>query len=164
MHCANKVSKTLACAEKDSRSHERTIESLSGRTCELHPKPQAGGAARRMVHFGLVRIREYGVTVGAYAAANDMQLTWEYSPCETCLGVEEHETRMSEDGWSSKSLQRLSPSARRARIARVQGTTHSAIACLEFDLVLELIRETSKSIDGNIRHCQNNHGHASLAE
>jgi hypothetical protein len=100
----------------------------------------------RSVRFGNVRVREYGVTVGAYAAANDscpLQLTWEHAPYETCLSVEEHQAV----GKSVKSLQRLSTDSRRARIARVQGASSQTISRLELDLALELIQETLQSME-----------------
>jgi hypothetical protein len=101
---------------------------------------------QRSVRFGDVRVREYGVTVGAYAAANDscpLQLTWEHAPHETCLSVEEHQTA----GKSDKSLRRLSTNTRRARIARVQGASSQTISRLELDLALELIQETLQSMN-----------------
>jgi hypothetical protein len=150
---------TIDCTQ-DIHCNESAIGSFAGGKGTLHSEPPAEGKARRVVRFGLVRIREYGVTVGAYSAAGDscpMQLTWEHSPKETCLGVEEHQILASNGDCSSKFPQRLSPNARRERIARVQGTTNLRIASLEFDLTLALIQETIKSLDGLSRRIHDNY-------
>jgi hypothetical protein len=156
------------CKEGSDMQHDCVVQNAAAdEKGALHPKQSLApiGSSRRTptrpVRFGVVRIREYGVTVGAYAAANDscpLQLTWEYSPQETCLHVDEHQVRVSEGSGSGsgsgsgggawgKSLQPLSPNARRSRIACVQGTTNLMIARLERDLALELIQETIDSLD-----------------
>jgi hypothetical protein len=161
-----RLARTLACVEQARQHKDCAIKSNTDvEKGELPTNqttaPRARRAPTRPVRFGVVRIREYGVTVGAYAAANDscpLQLTWEYSPHETCLDVDEHQIRANEGGCGScgKSLQPLSPNARRSRIARVQGTTNLMIARLERDLALELIQETIESLDVLRRRGQTN--------
>jgi hypothetical protein len=157
-----RLARTLACVEQARQRKDYAIESVTafekGELPTTQPlAPRARRAPTRPVRFGVVRIREYGVTVGAYAAANDscpLQLTWEYSPHETCLDVDEHQIRAREGG--SGSPQPLSPNARRSRIARVQGTTNLMIARLERDLALELIQETIESLNVLRRRGQTN--------
>jgi hypothetical protein len=126
---------------------------------------------RQLVRFGVVHIREYGVTVGAYTATNvtcPLQLTWEYAPKETCLPVEDHQAKsLSKKLITSATRcdiheirnncvlppQPLSAQARRERIARVQGTSQWMIAQLERDLALDMIQETMDAI-GALRRCQ----------
>jgi hypothetical protein len=127
-------------------SYRRVLRCGNVAEGEKQPMEPIAERQSRSVRFGDVRVREYGVTVGAYAAANDscpLQLTWEHSLHETCLSVEEHQTV----GKSDKALRRLSADTRRARIARVQGASSQTISRLELDLALELIQETLQSMD-----------------
>jgi hypothetical protein len=140
------VAQNAAADEKGALQPKQSLAPIASRR-------RAAAPTRPVLRFDVVRIREYGVTVGAYAATNDscpLQLTWEYSPHETCLGVDEHQSEgsgSSSGGTWGKSLQPLSPNARRSGIARVQGTTNLMIARLERDLALDLIQETIDSLD-----------------
>lgn len=117
-----------------------------------------GSESKRTVRFGTVSILEYGLTVGAQAADNDtcpLQLTREYSSCETYLQIDAHQrtspsfvnTNVMSGDTTPCRPRRLSNKARRRRIASVQGTRDVDIVKMEYDVAMAMIQDTFRWIE-----------------
>lgn len=129
----------------DDETASCTVEVVSMQTSSNITNSFDSSPCQPNVTFGNVRIREYGVTVGAYTASSElcpMQLTWEYNPIERSMTVDEHHMSRS---WLSPfahfyrtKVRRLSISQRRSRIGNVQGISCSSVARLEYDTVYNL--------------------------
>ena len=109
---------------------------------------KATTSKNRKVQFGMVQIREYSVTVGAYASTDDscpLQLSWEHKEFDLCRTVAMHQQHHRNIPPSLP--RRLTIQERRERIARVQGiTTADVIQQLEYETALCMIQETIRSI------------------
>jgi hypothetical protein len=107
--------------------------------------------------FGTITIREYAVTVGALSASSDycpLQLSWEYGrddrknlpPCDNEPAPLSSNSPIrfidqSRNAPRSSPLRRLSLYERRKRIAAVQGITEEQVELLQFERIMNEIRE-----------------------
>jgi hypothetical protein len=104
----------------------------------------------KRVRFGMISIREYGVTVSSYttttAGTCPIELTWEHSEFDSQMSFDDA-GNIQRQLRHNVVLRPLSVQERRDRIARVQGISVENVAILECEASLWLIQDTIISLE-----------------
>jgi hypothetical protein len=126
------------------------IDSTEYNTSNLQrPLEENNSRNPKRVRFGMISIREYGVTVSSYTTTNagtcPIELTWEHSEFDSQMSFDER--NIQRQLRHNVVLRPLSVQERRDRIARVQGISVENVAILECEASLWLIQDTIISLE-----------------
>jgi hypothetical protein len=133
-----RIEHPMGCCSTSCREESTSANLPSNlNDCSKHFVESKQRIRQKKVQFGCATLREYGVTVGAFSAAQDscpLQLTWQHTQ-EKYVQI-----KNNVDSRPTPSLRKLTLKERRKRVSKIQGLTLQSVQNLELESLIEQIQ------------------------